>query len=187
MKLEVEKPVPDVASDVTERDQRPQLFKPGQSGNPAGRPKGSRSRISEKFLTKLEDIFERRGDEALEKAVTANPMKFISMIAGLLPAQLEARMQALVEHRHEFGNAESIADVLELVANEAGAEAALKLADAFGLEDHLEFGRRDAEFSDKSAMALLPKEVCPFDPSDNGNYRDWHRRHYGRFPDELDD
>ena len=28
-------------------------FKPGQSGNPAGRPKGSRNRVSEKLLETL--------------------------------------------------------------------------------------------------------------------------------------
>jgi hypothetical protein len=36
-------------------------FKPGQSGNPEGRPKGSRHRLSEKFLAELAADFEAGG------------------------------------------------------------------------------------------------------------------------------
>ena len=72
-------PEPDAraVSDNTQEKQSGLIpWKKGESGNPAGRPKGSRSRINEKFLVKLEDIWDRRGDEMLEKAVTAEPMKF---------------------------------------------------------------------------------------------------------------
>jgi hypothetical protein len=139
----------EAASDNTEEKQSGLIpFKPGQSGNPSGRPKGSRSRISEKFLTKLEDIFDRRGDDALEKAVTANPMKFIQLVAGLLPARLEARLEGMIEHRHvdEFDAANGINDILNLVAREAGIEGALILAKMF-----------DVEYSPPRQIEALPR------------------------------
>jgi Family of unknown function (DUF5681) len=37
-------------TDNTNAQQKPWLFKPGQSGNPAGRPKGSRNKLAEDFL-----------------------------------------------------------------------------------------------------------------------------------------
>ena len=63
------------------------LWKPGQSGNPAGRPKGSRGKLGESFLEKVNDIWQRRGDEALEKSVTAEPMQFCKMVKDLLPRE----------------------------------------------------------------------------------------------------
>ncbi|MGA4923232.1 DUF5681 domain-containing protein, partial [Bacillus subtilis] len=41
-------------------------FKPGQSGNPAGRPKGARSRLQENFLAALADDFADHGVDAIQ-------------------------------------------------------------------------------------------------------------------------
>jgi len=44
----------EIMTDSTEKKQKPHLFKPGQSGNPKGRPKGSRN----KNLILLEQMIE---------------------------------------------------------------------------------------------------------------------------------
>jgi Family of unknown function (DUF5681) len=41
-------------------------FKPGQSGNPAGRPQGSRNKLSEDFFRDLYDAWQAFGKPALE-------------------------------------------------------------------------------------------------------------------------
>lgn len=60
-------------------------FKPGQSGNPAGRPKGARSRLSEAFLTALEEHWKDNGKDALVEALKKDPAGYVRVVASLLP------------------------------------------------------------------------------------------------------
>ena len=62
-------------------------WKPGQSGNPAGRPKGSRHAIEERFLKAVLDDFEENGRDAIAKAREANPLGYCNMIVSLLPKE----------------------------------------------------------------------------------------------------
>ena len=64
------------------------LWKPGQSGNPMGRPKGSKNKISEKFLENLYENWERHGVNALDKAAESDPMQYVKMVASLVPREL---------------------------------------------------------------------------------------------------
>jgi Family of unknown function (DUF5681) len=52
-------------------------FKPGQSGNPRGRPRGSRNRLSEKFLAELAEHFEMNGKAMLDSALAESPSAYI--------------------------------------------------------------------------------------------------------------
>lgn len=64
-------------------------WKPGQSGNPAGRPKGARSKLSEAFLNVLADDFEANGQAAIEKLRDENPAQYANVIAKLMPKLME--------------------------------------------------------------------------------------------------
>jgi hypothetical protein len=74
------------ATDVTASKERPaHLFKPGASGNPAGRPPGARSKFSEAFIQDLASIWEARGIEVLQECATKEPGTFLKVCASLMP------------------------------------------------------------------------------------------------------
>jgi len=65
-------------------------FKPGQSGNPGGRPKGSRNKLSEEFFQDLYDVWQAFGKPALETMAMLYPVEFVRMVASLMPREPEA-------------------------------------------------------------------------------------------------
>ncbi len=58
---------------------------PGQSGNPAGRPKGSRDTINEAFLKDLAADWAGDGIVALRRAREDRPAEYCRMVANLQP------------------------------------------------------------------------------------------------------
>jgi len=72
-------------------------FKPGQSGNPRGRPKGSRHKLSERFLAELCEDWEANGMDALRRAREEDPVAYIGIVAALLPKQREEVPNPLTE------------------------------------------------------------------------------------------
>jgi len=65
----------------------------GKSGNPRGRPRGSRARFAERLLDDVIDLWERRGRDGLEIAFTREPVQMIKAFIGILPR--EVLVQAL--------------------------------------------------------------------------------------------
>jgi len=62
-------------------------FKPGAEwrGNRAGRPKGSRNKLSEAFLADLQDVWTEHGPRILLVAAQRDPVSFVRMVASLIP------------------------------------------------------------------------------------------------------
>ena len=72
-------------------------FKPGQSGNPKGRPKGSRNKLSEEFFRDLCDAWQAFGKPALMTAAWTHPVEFVRVVASLIPRELEATITPVTE------------------------------------------------------------------------------------------
>jgi Family of unknown function (DUF5681) len=65
-------------------------WKPGQSGNPNGRPQGSRNKLSEDFLADLHESWLAFGKPALMTAAWTDPVAYVRLVASLIPRELEA-------------------------------------------------------------------------------------------------
>jgi uncharacterized protein DUF5681 len=82
-------------SDGTEkklRNLRP--FKPGQSGNPKGRPKGARNRLGTQFLEALETDFNKFGAQAIALVREKKPETYMRVVADLLPKEANINVEA---------------------------------------------------------------------------------------------
>jgi hypothetical protein len=87
-------------SDSTARKHRQRgliPWKPGQSGNPKGRPRGSRNKLSEEFFRDLCDAWQAFGKPALMTAAWTHPVEFVRLVASLIPRELEATITPVPE------------------------------------------------------------------------------------------
>jgi hypothetical protein len=70
---------------------RPGRFLPGNVANPAGRPKGSRNKLGEDFVGALYEDFSKYGVGAIVATRESDPAKYVSIIASLLPKEVELK------------------------------------------------------------------------------------------------
>ena len=93
-------------------------FKPGQSGNPKGRPKGARNRLGTAFLEALEGDFNRFGSQAIAQVREKKPEVYMRVVADLLPKEANINVdagEAFVElwRKISDGLGEELADSLD--------------------------------------------------------------------------
>lgn len=86
-------------------------WKPGQSGNPKGRPKGSRDEFNEAFVKALRDEWDKRGAKALSE-LTASELARIGVQVLSKESKVDVEHSGSVEHRGlpEIGS--RVADLL---------------------------------------------------------------------------
>ena len=65
-------------------------FKPGQSGNPGGMPKGTRTHLTRKFVAALANDFDDHGADAIAACREKDPARYVQIVASLMPKQVEA-------------------------------------------------------------------------------------------------
>ena len=81
------------------KQQYPNRWKPGQSGNPAGRPVGARQKIEESFLESLRKKWAAEGDAIVDRVAMNNPEKILEVMARVLPKELAVTVQQTVDPR----------------------------------------------------------------------------------------
>lgn len=72
-------------------------WQPGQSGNPAGRPKGSRVKLTEAFLRDLAGVWQDQGIEVARKVAKDDPSTFLRVVASLIPKTVALSVDTSLE------------------------------------------------------------------------------------------
>ena len=88
----------DETDNTEEKQSKPHLYKPGQTGNPKGRPKGSKNKLAEDFLKDVQEVWAESGITALRAAVQEKPSDFCKMVAGLVPKDVNVTADHTVTH-----------------------------------------------------------------------------------------
>lgn len=92
----------------------------GVSGNPAGRPKGNRNKLTEAFLEALSDDFDEHGAIAIKEARVKDPMGYVKTIASLCPRELDVKRP--IDEMTDEELAGAIDALRSFVASAAGQE-----------------------------------------------------------------
>ena len=82
-------------------------FKKGQVANPKGRPKGSRNKLSEDFITALYDDFKQFGKEAICLVREERTDAYLNVIAKLVPKEMHLKVDPLEDFTDEQLNAKA--------------------------------------------------------------------------------
>ena len=64
-------------------------FQPGQSGNPKDRPVGSRNKLSEHFVSDLQELREEQGPKILRRVAKDDPAKLLAAMVQVLPKDFQ--------------------------------------------------------------------------------------------------
>jgi len=73
------------------------LWQPGQSGNPAGRPRGSRNALSEEVICALLRDFRQHGQKAIARVRQTQPGVYLKILALLVPREHKVEHSNLIK------------------------------------------------------------------------------------------
>jgi Family of unknown function (DUF5681) len=95
------------------------LWQPGQSGNPVGRTRGSRNKLSEEVICALLRDFRKHGEKAIAKVRREQPGVYLRCLTLLIPREHK------VQHSNPLKDLtdEQLEDMIEFIETSLAAQA----------------------------------------------------------------
>ena len=100
-------------------------FLPGTARGP-GRPHGSKGKLNKTVVETLSAVWERRGDEVLERLADENPAALAAIVSRLLPSDMVAEA---INGDDEPGKSKQIKDITINLISKVKEEQALPAPD----------------------------------------------------------
>jgi hypothetical protein len=150
-------PVLEPSAEQPAQKTRGRPFVPGQSGNPNGRPKGARNRVTRAVEALIEGEGEALADKAVEKALQGDSAMLRALLSTLVPPRRERTVE------FELPKIESAADAVKassavLAACAAGELSPHEANQIMGLiSNHV----RAIEVAEEARVAVLEKKQPP--------------------------
>ena len=95
------------------------LWQPGVSGNPAGRVRGSRNKLSEEVICALLRDFREHGQKTIAKIRRDKPGVWLKIIALLIPRQHEVQYSNPIKDLTD----QQLEDMIEFIETSLAAQA----------------------------------------------------------------
>ena len=99
------------------------LWQPGQSGNPTGRLRGSRNKLSEEVICALLRDFRKHGEKAIAKVRREQPGVYLRCLTLLVPREHKVEHSNAIKEMTDEQLEQSLAILKEMIAKrDAGAK-----------------------------------------------------------------
>jgi hypothetical protein len=96
-------------------------WQPGQSGNPAGRPIGSRNKFSEDVITAFAVDWATGGPEAIARVRQTDPSTYMRVVASILPRDVLVSVQQQTPGNLEPEAWATLRRILDIIQSSAPA------------------------------------------------------------------
>jgi hypothetical protein len=104
---------------LPERFATPGSWKPGQTGNPRGRPMASRQALADSLIPSVVEKWKEHGDDVLDRLVVEEPKAFAMLAANLLPKEVALSVEQRLPGNLAPGEYAQLRDVLALIQEHA--------------------------------------------------------------------
>jgi hypothetical protein len=115
-----------MSADITVSKQRGRPFLAGASGNPNGRPKGSRNKLTETFLDIVAKDFAENGAEAIERVRREDPVMYLRIVGSLVPRELITKREQAPDVDYSELTGEQVVELIQAEQQRSFVQRALQ-------------------------------------------------------------